>query len=181
MTGATGRGIADTLATCFQTAKLRQISAPGQPVSPFTGIRTTRATPDYRLYSKQTMRSGGMPMALTPRAAQCYDRLVAAARQEQRPAYSEVAGWLTPPLDMGNPAHRNELSQLLGDIGTFEHAQGRPLLPAIVVYQQGGMPGPGFYELAQRLGLYGGSKDELAQLGFFVEEAKRVYAHWKRR
>ena len=54
------------------------------------------------------------------------------------------------------------------------------ILPAIVVYQQGGGPGPGFYELAVRLDLYAGGKDEVARLSFFVGELKRVYAYWRK-
>lgn len=117
---------------------------------------------------------------LSPMAQRIAERLVTLARREQTVTYGEVAGWLRPALDMGNPAHRAELSHLLGEIGEFEHGQGRPLLPAVVVYQQGGGPGPGFYELAMRLDLYAGGKDELARLAFFVGEIKRVYAYWRK-
>ena len=69
---------------------------------------------------------------LSPMAQRIAERLVTLARREQTVTYGEVAGWLRPPLDMGNLAHRAELSHLLGEIGEFEHGQGRPLLPAVL-------------------------------------------------
>lgn len=101
-----------------------------------------------------------------------YDRLAQVARAQGMITYSQVAP--LAGLDMGNPAHRNELGRILGEISTYEHEQGRPMLSAVVIQQESGMPGQGFFTLAQELGIYGGGDDR----GFFSRELSRVHAQW---
>jgi len=64
----------------------------------------------------------------------------------------------------------------LWEISAEENAAGQGMLSAVVVYKSGDMqPGPGFFELAERLG-----KDTPDILRCWVKELKRVYAYWSR-
>ena len=103
-----------------------------------------------------------------------YETLKNFAKQEQTTTYSEIAP--LAGLDMENPADRDQIRQILGKISTYEHQHGRPMLTAIVVHKQDNIPGPGFFELAQHLGLYRNNQDKLV---FFCNEVTRVHAAWK--
>lgn len=71
-------------------------------------------------------------------------------------------------------AHDQRLFQLLGEISSEESAAGRGMLSVIVVHKVGDMqPGPGFFELAKRLG-----RDTSDILRCWVGELKKVHAVW---
>ena len=108
---------------------------------------------------------------------QIYDRLKEVASNGELITYGAIAPLAN--LDMENPDDRNKISQILGDISTYEHEQGRPMLSAIVVLAETGYPGDGFYTLARELGLHHGKK-EFEDLDFFVKEVKRAYDFWKK-
>lgn len=114
------------------------------------------------------------PVTVTMLHKPIYDELRRIAKLEQTTTYSAIAP--LAGLDMENPAHREEMRQILGKISTYEHNQGRPMLSAVVVYKRGGGPGPGFYECARNLGLLSVGSDETA---FFCQEVTRVFAAWK--
>ncbi len=105
-----------------------------------------------------------------------YEELKRVARHQETTTYSAIAPLAS--LDMDNPAHRDQMRQLLGKISTYEHQHGRPLLTAIVVYKQENHPGPGFFDLARHLGLLLIGKDEVA---FFCHEVARVHNEWTKR
>jgi hypothetical protein len=66
------------------------------------------------------------------------------------------------------------LDGLLDEISTDEDAAGRGMLSVVVVHKTGDLqPGPGFFELAGRLGRY--TTDALK---FWAEEFERVRAAW---
>ena len=66
------------------------------------------------------------------------------------------------------------LAAMLDEISTEESTAGRGMLSAIVVHKSGDMqPGPGFFELAKRLG-----HDTSDILQCWVDELKKVYAYW---
>lgn len=66
------------------------------------------------------------------------------------------------------------LSHFLGEISEAEDDAGRGMLTVIVVHKHGDMqPGPGFFELARRLGR--NTKDVVK---CWVEELKKVHAYW---
>mgnify|MGYP001577837557 CR=1 FL=1 len=103
-----------------------------------------------------------------------YEELKRIAGRQETTTYSAIAPLAN--LDMDNPAHREEMRQLLGKISTYEHQQGRPMLTAIVVRKEDNIPGHGFFELAQHLGLMRPGADLVA---FFCNEVARVHATWK--
>jgi len=61
---------------------------------------------------------------------------------------------------------------ILDHVAEHEAAEGRPLLPAVVVREDGDPPGLGLAAYARRKGL--GTDDP----GYFAAELERVYAHW---
>jgi hypothetical protein len=71
-------------------------------------------------------------------------------------------------------AHDQRLSDFLDEISSEEVAAGRGMLTVLVVHKTGDMqPGPGFYELAKRLG-----RDTSDILRCWVDELHRVHAVW---
>ena len=71
-------------------------------------------------------------------------------------------------------AHDQRLFHLLGEISAEEDAADRGMLSVIVVHKTGDMqPGPGFFELAKRLG-----RNTSNILKCWVDELKRVHAVW---
>ena len=71
--------------------------------------------------------------------------------------------------------HDLRLFDLLGEISTEENAAGRGMLSALVVHKDGNyQPGPGFFELAQKLG-----HDTSDILVFWINQIKKVFAAWR--
>ena len=69
------------------------------------------------------------------------------------------------------------LFHLLGDVSSEEDAAGRGMLSVIVVHKSGDMqPGPGFFELAKKLG-----RNTSDILQCWVSELKKVHAHWSKK
>jgi hypothetical protein len=105
-----------------------------------------------------------------------YERLKETARNSALITYSEIAPMAG--LNMESLADRTKMGDLLGEISTYEHEHGRPMLSAVVVLSGIGYPGEGFYNLARYLGIYHGH-DEFADMEFFVQEVKKVHQYWQ--
>ena len=101
-----------------------------------------------------------------------YEMLREVAGRQKTTHYEDIAPMLG--LKMGDPADRVRIGQILGEISKQEHDAGRPMLSAVVTHKGDERPGPGFFELAQELGLVGSMGGET----FFIHELKRVHAHW---
>ena len=80
-----------------------------------------------------------------------YDKLKSIARAQSTITYSEIAP--LDSLDMSNPADRNEIARILGEISSYEYQQGRPMLSVVVILQEQNIPGQGFFTLAKELGV----------------------------
>jgi len=73
-------------------------------------------------------------------------------------------------------AHDVRLNTLLRDLSTEESRAGRGMITALVVHKQGDMqPGPGFFELAEKLG-----HDPSDILAFWISQVKKVHAYWEK-
>ncbi len=73
-------------------------------------------------------------------------------------------------------AHDVRLNTLLGDLSTEESQAGRGMITALVVHKVGDMqPGPGFFDLAERLG-----HDPSDFLAFWISQVKKVHAYWEK-
>ena len=104
---------------------------------------------------------------------QIYECLISVARQQDIVRYTDIAP--LAGLDMDSEADRVRIGDLLGEISTSEHQQGRPLLSAVVIHRDNNMPGQGFFTLARELGLYHGGNDFM----FFVRELRSVHDYWR--
>lgn len=101
-----------------------------------------------------------------------HERLKAVAGKRETTYYSEVAP--LAGLDMESEFDRIRIAQFLDEISRGEHLHGRPLLSAVVIRKDQNLPGKGFLDLARQLGLYAGGDD----LGYWIEELRRVHQHW---
>ena len=101
-----------------------------------------------------------------------YQTLKRAAKAGTLLSYNDLA-----PLGQAE-ARRGEISIALAEISLHEHAQGRPLLSAIVIRKELSKPDRGFYDLASKLGLYSGGTD-LDEFVFFTQEFLRATACWR--
>jgi len=69
------------------------------------------------------------------------------------------------------------LAHMLGEISEEEDAASRGMLSVIVVHKDGDMqPGPGFFQLAKKLGRNASDKTTC-----WVEELHRVHGYWGKR
>ncbi len=102
-----------------------------------------------------------------------YDKLVSVARSQSTVCYSEIAP--LAGLDMSRPPDRNIIGEILGEISTYEHEQGRPMLTVVVVRKDKNMPGPLFFNLARELGVQHGDDNR----AFFYAELRRVHDCWR--
>jgi hypothetical protein len=101
-----------------------------------------------------------------------HDRLQEIARRGGTTYYSELAPLLG--IDTSDPYFGVRIGRLLDGVNYAEHAAGRPLLSAVVIAKESGMPGEGFFTFARNLRLYTGRDD----LAYWVEELRRVHAYW---
>jgi hypothetical protein len=73
-------------------------------------------------------------------------------------------------------AHDPRLFHMLGEISSDEDAAGRGMLTVVVVHKVGDMqPGPGFFELAKRLG-----RNVSNIIECWVEELHKVHGVWSK-
>lgn len=92
-----------------------------------------------------------------------------------RIAYSELCMALDPDHHYWVPRRYKGIGQILAEVGSYEHAHGRPLLPALVVRKHSRRPGKGFARLARRLG------EQIVpgqEMDFWRNEVERVIAFW---
>jgi hypothetical protein len=95
------------------------------------------------------------------------------ARNARGPiTYGALAGQLK---SISIEPHQFAMFAMLGEISEDEDSLGRGMLSAYVVSAETGLPGGGFFELAEKLGRR--ADDRLA---FWVGEIKRVDETWRR-
>lgn len=106
-----------------------------------------------------------------------YEELKKVARAGGTTTYGEIAPLAS--LDMSRADHRNQIADILGEISSYEHSQGRPMLSVVVVHSEhgedAGMPGKGFFELARQIGVQR-NEDNVT---FFARELERVHDEWR--
>lgn len=103
-----------------------------------------------------------------------YEKLREIARAQKTVIYSEIAP--IAGIDTGNPHFAALVGQLLDEINRVEAENGRPLLSAVVIGKDTGMPGRGFFNCARDLKRYSGNDD----LEYWLQELQQVYDHWSR-
>ncbi len=102
-----------------------------------------------------------------------YERLKSVAENRQKTDYSAVFAIMK--LTPGNHAAK-EAGHLLGEISEQMHKEGKPMLSALVVSQQKGRPGSGFFELAVKLGRLPENASEDEKERFWKLEVNAVHS-----
>jgi len=105
--------------------------------------------------------------------SQAREIMIARAKLRGMIPYSEMLSGVSA-IELQPGDHR--LSIFLEEISLSEAQSKRPILTAIVVHKTGDMqPGPGFFDLAKRLGR--NTKDLLR---CWINEAKLVHSYWEK-
>lgn len=81
-------------------------------------------------------------------------------------------------LKMNNLKDIATLAKSLTKISSSEALNGRPLISALVVNEETGIPGDGFYTLAKKLGKFNGKEN--SKKAFFKKESVLVRAFWQK-
>lgn len=98
--------------------------------------------------------------------------MIETARRGQLITYSELCAELkTAYLHYHSP----QIVKLLDEIGAIEHEAGRPILPAVVVGKQSGIPGAGYFRLAGERPETEGSVDPTAM---WEADLQVVFDYW---
>ena len=106
------------------------------------------------------------------------DMLIDIARKKGIIYYQELCDGCKLPLNMrDNPQDRLEIGNILGEISTYEHKNGRPLLSSIVLTRSG-EEGDGFYKLCEELGKTGDWRKLKRDGVFAVQEIKKCHNFW---
>jgi len=103
-----------------------------------------------------------------------YEKLKEVARAGSFRYYWQIAP--LADLDMSRADDRDAISEILDEISRHEHAEGRPLLSAVVVRKGEGTPGDGFFKMARSVGVMQASDDRVT---FFARELGRVHDAWR--
>ena len=104
-----------------------------------------------------------------------YCKLIHTAKARTTTHYEDIAQIMGLPLS-GNYMAR-EVGEMLGIISTVEHFLGRPMLSVVVVRQDTGEPGNGFFELAENLGKFNPNSE--GKSSFKEQELQNVYETWR--
>lgn len=78
-------------------------------------------------------------------------------------------------LTPGNHA-ANEAGYMLGEVSEQMHLAGKPMLSALVINQQLGLPGQGFFKLAVLLGKLPAGASDQDKVVFWKNELAAIYA-----
>ena len=99
------------------------------------------------------------------------DILIQVARKQQVITYSELTSMLQTAYVH---YHSHVLVSLLTDIGSAEARAGRPILPALVVTKQTGLPGAGYFKIRDERGVH--IADDPQET--WAEDLKQVHDYW---
>lgn len=140
-----------------------------------TATPTTRAESSDGAPTRDHPLKHGIPENLWSAAKkEARQEMVRVARCEDQIPYSDLADHICRTTGLCFEPHDRRFHEMLGEISTAEDAARRGMLSVVVVHKDGdGLPGPGFFKLASRLGRTWTSK-----LDFWIEESKQVYAVW---
>jgi hypothetical protein len=104
---------------------------------------------------------------------QVLNQLISLAKQRRPPiGYTYVFEALG--LKRGNYAAA-QAGHLLGEICQHMHQEGKPMLGALIMNMQKGLPGDGFFELAVSLGRLRAGATDKEKRSFWESELKAIY------
>lgn len=97
-------------------------------------------------------------------------------------SYSEMSAVLArrtglPEFDFAQQVERAGMGHLLGRIVTETYPDVGAMLSALVIYLDANDPGPGFYKLAEQMGLLASRSSKSARDAFWVDQFTKVVQH----
>ena len=106
------------------------------------------------------------------------------ARIEGTTNYTELDGVLSQrtgyrQFDFDREDERAAMGYLLGLIVEDSFAEARAILSALVLYLNENAPGPGFFNLAQQMGLLPPGASGDSNLAFWADQVTRLYDHYR--
>ena len=104
-------------------------------------------------------------------------RLIKLAQAQKIISYGELVEKYGIHMSEDHHEVIGTLEDILCEISSAEHEQGRHLLSVLVVLKKSNAPGEGFYELASRLGKFKKGGDKTV---FFCQELDGVYSDWRK-
>ncbi|MFG3301546.1 hypothetical protein [Micromonospora chersina] len=121
-----------------------------------------------------------------------WDVLVGAGKQflreralmERNTSYTEMSVTLArrtgcPAFDFSEQAKRAAMGYLLGRIVHETHPVVGAMMSALVIYLDANDAGPGFYQLAQDMGLLPKGASKQAREAFWVQQVGRTFAYFR--
>jgi hypothetical protein len=105
-----------------------------------------------------------------------YSALIAAAHSGGLLTYEGIARLTGLPVR--GAAMANRVGRLIGEISEDEVNCKRPMLSALVVEQNTGLAGKGFFKLAADLNQFNG-KSEAQQKDFLAKEKRKLFELWR--
>lgn len=86
---------------------------------------------------------------------------------------------LAKALELSPPNTIHQLTVALEDLIEEDVAAGRPLIAALVISKaRGGLPAPGFFECAQRVGRFNGDPSAPEASNFHTAEYNKAVKYW---
>ncbi|WP_405973367.1 hypothetical protein OG496_31665 [Streptomyces sp. NBC_00988] len=106
--------------------------------------------------------------------------LIERARLHKVTTYTEMNSVLAqrtglPRFDFEQASERAAMGHLLGLIVEQDHPESRLMISALVHYLDANDAGPGFYRLAQQLGLLRKGSSSAARLEFWIEQVNSLH------
>ena len=87
---------------------------------------------------------------------------------------------LAKALDLSPPHTIHQLTIALESLIEEDAAAGRPLIAALVISKaRAGLPAPGFFDCAQRVGRFGGDPSGLDAQAFYAAEFDAAVEFWR--
>jgi hypothetical protein len=103
--------------------------------------------------------------------------LVEVARKGGNCSYSDLNNKFKLGLDFDLNRDRVRIGDLLGDIATYEHGKGRPILSAVVMHKGDALHGDGIYRMGEILT---GKPASQLKRDFFAETQMGLcHAYWR--
>ena len=103
--------------------------------------------------------------------------LIKLAKNKEHKRYQEFSDEFMLGYDMQDIQDRQKIGNILGQISESEHSKGRPLL-SVFIQHEDGLPGPGFFSMAEQLGRFIPTFMDKKQ--FVTREMTYAYNYWNK-
>ena len=103
--------------------------------------------------------------------------LIDLAKNKEHMRYQAFSDKFQLGYDMHDIEDRKKIGEILGEISEAEHSERKPLL-SVFIQHEDGLPGPGFFKMAEELGRYIPTFMDKKQ--FVSREMSYAYNYWNK-